>query len=206
MAHPNNFYWKFFFIAGINMLLRQLMRILTMKERAETYTDYNFAVAFKLFLTMFANTAIIPLITNPNKDDWFGTGGLVVNIYLNILIINFLSPIFYYFNWTFFSKKIKIWLEKKKGEKSKMTQREANKLYEGSVLDVAKGYADITLIFATTAFYTPLIPLLPALSFIGLYYQFWILKYKLLRKCKIPESLGERLALEITSNLPITMI
>jgi len=95
-------------IASINLVLRVIMRALTSKERDSTYTDYNLSVAYKLFIVMFANTSIIPLVTHLSKDEWFGSGGLVINMYMNVVIINFFSPIFYYFNFTYFYKKFRI--------------------------------------------------------------------------------------------------
>jgi len=61
------------------------------------------------------------------------------------------------------------------------------------------------VILGTTAFFTPLIPLLPAISIVGLLFQYWIQKYKLLRICKIPESMGETLAMAVSANIPFIM-
>ena len=194
------------FVAVINIVLRQLLRILTSKERDDTYTYYNLGYSFKVLLAMFANTALIPLFSHLNEENWFESGGLVDNIFLNVLVINFVSPIFYYFNFTYFYKWLMIYFTKRKGKDSKMTQRQANKLYEGKALDIAKSYADLLVILCTTAFYTPLIPILPVFSFFGLIYQYWLQKYILLRKWKIPESIGEILALRVGSGMPLYMI
>ena len=96
--------------------------------------------------------------------------------------MSFANPFFYYYNWTLLWKKYKIWKEKKNGNESKMTQREANLISEGTNFDISKGYADVIMVFGTTAFYTPLIPLLPAISMLGLVFHYWLQKYILFRK------------------------
>lgn len=192
-------------VAVINLILRAVMRKLTAKERNKTYTDYNVDVSFKLFFTMFANTAIIPLVTKPSKNNWFGVNGLVVDVYLNLILVSFVNPLFYHYNWTLLFKKLRICYEKRKRHHSKITQREANKLFEGTNFDIAKGYADINMILATTAFYTPLMPLLPIISISGLIFHFWLQKYFLFRKCKIPQHMGERLAMLASANIPLLM-
>ena len=192
-------------VAVINLILRNIMRKLTAKERNKTYTDYNLDVSFKLYVAMFANTAIIPIVTKPNKNDWFGVGGLVVDIYLNLILVNFINPLFYHYNWTLLFKKVRICKEKRKGHLSSMTQREANKIFEGTNFDIAKGYADINMILTTTAFYTPLMPLLPVISISGLLFHYWMQKYILFRKCKIPQSMGERMAMLVSANVPLIM-
>ena len=193
------------FISSINFVLRIIMRMLTLREKHRTYTDYDASVWFKLFVAMFLNTAIIPLWVNSSRSDWFSDGGLVVEIYLNVIIVSFANPFFYYYNWTLLWKKYKIWKEKKNGIESKMTQREANLISEGTNFDIAKGYADVIMIFGTTAFYTPLIPLLPAISMLGLVFHYWLQKYILFRKWRIPQHMGEGLAMQVTTNIPFIM-
>lgn len=95
---------KSIIVASINLILRTVMRGLTSKERDKTYTNYNASVTIKLYIAMFINTAIIPYITKFDKNDWFGIGGLVVDIYLIMILINFFNPFFYYFNFTYFMK------------------------------------------------------------------------------------------------------
>ena len=48
-----------------------------------------------------------------------------------------------------------------------MTQRSANELYEGPNFDVAMRYALVMMVLMMTAFYTPLIPIIPIISFFG---------------------------------------
>lgn len=82
-----------FVIVAINALLRNVVCILSVKERHETYTKYNLSVAFKLAIARFVNTAIIPVIINVNSDRWFVDGGLVSDIFSIMISISILDPI-----------------------------------------------------------------------------------------------------------------
>ena len=114
-----------------------------------------------------------------------------------------MTPLFYILSAPIFYNKYRIWKESKKRSISKLTQRELNKLYEGPPLDIAKGYSEVLLILALTMFYTPLLPILPVIAFFGLLFHYWIKKYMLLRINKIPESMGEDLAIGLTTGLPL---
>jgi hypothetical protein len=81
---------------------------------------------------MFINTAIIPIIVNIGKKNWFGRSGLAIDIFLICLTINFVTPTAELFSIVHFWNKLLIKYEQWKGEYSRMTQREANKLLEGS--------------------------------------------------------------------------
>ena len=61
-----------------NKILMFIIRYLTLKERHETQTKYSTSVAFKLTISTFANTALIPLLVNSDQDtEWFSNAGLV---------------------------------------------------------------------------------------------------------------------------------
>ena len=181
------------------------MRTLSAKERDETYTNFNTSMYYKLYIAMFLNTAIIPLVTKLNKDEWFGVGGLVVDIYLNVILANFITPIFYYFNFGMLIRKLRVLNAQKKGDQCTWTQRKANKLYEYGNFDIAKSYADYFMIMCTTVFYTPLMPFLPCISLIGIFCNYWWQKFLLFRRSKIPQHQGEKLAMLISQNIPFMM-
>jgi len=60
-----------FVIIITNKLLITIVRTLSIKEKHETYTEYNLSVAFKLTFCRFINTAIVPMIVNITADKWF---------------------------------------------------------------------------------------------------------------------------------------
>ena len=193
-------------VSSMNVVLKKIMLKLALLEKDNTLTKYNLSVTLKYLVVTAINTVLIPVVTNLDKNTWFTAGGLVVEVFFNLIILWIFTPIFYIFNFSIIIKKIKIFLEKRKGNKSKLTQRELNKLYEGPSPDLAKGYSEILLILAITVFYSPLLPSLPVIAFFGIILHFWIKKYVLLRMNKIPETMGEDLALGLNTVLPIMTI
>jgi hypothetical protein len=151
---------------------------------------------------MFINTAVIPIIVNIGKKNWFGRSGLAIDVFLIVLVINFGPPTVELFSVVHYWKKFLFKYEKWKGKRSKMTQREANKLCEGPDSNISELYATTMLTFAMTIFYTPLIPLLPIVSLFGLIYKYWIEKYLLVRRYKLPEISSEHMALVFSDLIP----
>ena len=80
-------------ILVLNYVLAKVVTTLSVKERHETLTAYNLSVAFKLTLTQFINTAIIPLMVNISSDKWFIEGGLVTDIFSIMISLSFEQPV-----------------------------------------------------------------------------------------------------------------
>ena len=80
-------------IVVINIMLRTVVRQLSIKENHETYTAYNLSVAFKLTYARFVNTSIVPIIVNVAHNKWFIDGGLVPDMFFIMISISFLDPI-----------------------------------------------------------------------------------------------------------------
>ena len=190
-------------VVAINVFLGRIVRILSAKEYHSTYTKYHLSVSFKLVLAMFVNTGLIPLFVNLGKENWFNSSGLIVDIFYNTLSVAFISPLMYLINPNVAIKKIKQWVERAKGEKSKMSQRQANALFEGPPLDMAQRFANTMLLLLLTLFYFHLLPILPLIAGLGAVWQFWIEKYVLLRRHKIPEVVGSTIALFFANSLGV---
>jgi hypothetical protein len=60
------------------------------------------------------------------------------------------------------------------------------------------------LSFLMVAFFTPLIPILPVIAFIGLVYKYWIEKIILLRRNKFPEQFAEQMAFAFSNLIPFS--
>jgi hypothetical protein len=189
-------------IALMNVILKKIMRKLSLLEKDATFTRFNLSVSIKEFIVTALNTILIPVFTNIEAEQWFDSGGFILEIFFNVTIASFITPLSYLLNPTVFFKKFKIYLAKRKGENWKLTQRELNILYEGPSYDVAKGYSETLLILAVSAFFTPLLPIIPIIAFFGIIFQYWIKKYSLLRINKIPETMGEDLDAGLASSLP----
>jgi hypothetical protein len=108
-------------IVIINIVLRTIVRQLSIQERHETYTAYNLSVAFKLTIARFVNTSIVPIIVNIASNRWFVDGGLVSDIFYIMLSISFLDPILYILDVGYFLRLLKRSMERRKGAKSLLT-------------------------------------------------------------------------------------
>lgn len=126
-----------FLVVVINTSLGKIIRKLSSFEKHRTYSHYHLSVATKLTFALFINTGLIPLFSNLPVNAWFGPGGLVVDIYYNSLTVCFFQPIMYLISPGHCLRRIIFELKAKSGEKSLMTQSEANEVAEGPALDMA---------------------------------------------------------------------
>ena len=190
-------------IANNNAILSKIVRYISKFERHETYTKFNLTIAIKLTACMLINTAAIPFIIKPNKEKWFRQNGLANDALLIVATMNIITPTINLIGFSNLYKKLRIKLEVWKGKKSKMTQKEANKLYEGLEFDQPFLYATTMTTFFITCFFTPLIPMLPIISIIGLIYKYYVDKYLLLRRSKLPQEMAEQMAMAFSNLIPI---
>lgn len=190
----------------INILLDMVIRLLSSFEKHRTYTLFHLSVAIKLMTATFINSAMLPLLTNLAKKNWFLNNGLAMTIFFNVISISFVSTIFYFFNIAYYIKKLRICWEIRKGAESKMTQRQANELFEGPKLDMAALYSRTGMLFLLVCFYTPLVPIIPIIAACGVFVQYWVEKYLLLRRHKVPVALGSSMATFYTSMVPLGML
>ena len=182
------------FVIFINALLAKIIRVLSAYEQHETYSKYNVSVAVKLTIATFINTAIIPMFVNIGKHKWFTRGGLMEDIFYNTFFVAIVSPLLYLFDFGNIVRKIRMCREERLGDKSKMTQRQANKLFEGPPLDMAQRYADTMLLFSIVLFYAFPLPILSLLGVIGSCLQYYVEKWALLKRHKYPEQMGATMA------------
>ena len=133
-------------------------------EKHETYSKYHLSVAVKLTIAMFINTGINPLFVNFGKNNWFDSGGLMVDIFYNTMTISFISPLSYIWDPVYLMKMLKMRREMKKGEESKLTQRQANTLFEGPPLDMAQRYSNTMLLFCMAVFYAFPLPMISIIA------------------------------------------
>ncbi|CAI2379656.1 unnamed protein product [Moneuplotes crassus] len=161
-----------------------------MYEGHDTYTSYTLSLTIKMVTTLYINTAIIPLCVNYEEKFWFSGTGLIADIFYNTLAICFLSPLMYLFDPFCLLKTCKRWKENKKGEKSKLTQRQFNELFEGQEMSLESKYTSAFLILLVCCTYTVLLPILPLICCIGIIYQYCIVKWILVKKNKRPKEIG----------------
>ena len=195
-----------FLVVTINVVLSRVVRKLTAKEVHATYTKYHLSVSFKLVAAMFINTALIPLFVNLGSKAYFIDWGLVMNIFYNSITYAFITPFFYFANIGHIIKKIKRCIEENKGENSKMTQRQANDLWTGPPLDMAQRYANTMTFFLIVLFYSFLSPILLLVGMFGIVWQYWLEKWVLLRRHKIPDVVGPTIAMFMANAVPYCLL
>jgi hypothetical protein len=177
----------------INTAIGRIVRVLTTFEKYSSYTNHSASLWFKLISAMFVNTALIPLAVNFDKENWFSNKGLVTDVLFNTISISFFGPWMYIFSPVYILKytyrKVQDW----KGDRSMLNQRQYNKLWEAQEIDMAERYSILLLLFLLWCFYTALLPIVPIICFFGGIFQYWVVKWMLLRHHKLPKKIGTHL-------------
>jgi hypothetical protein len=88
------------------------------------------------------------------------------------------------------------------GEDCKLTQREANILFEGATIDAANVISNYMNMIMTCVFYSPIIPQAIPLAMISSLLGYWTTKYNLLRRYKRPKMFGELMATFFANFMP----
>lgn len=146
-----------------NYILTRLIKYVTLYERHETYTKFNLSVALKLVLATFINTGLIPLFVNYQTKNWFTRSGLIDDIFYNTISVCFVGPLFNVINIGRIYKWIIRYIETKKGDKTKMSQRQLNALFEGPPIDISARYSSSMLLVLLSCFYVTLLPIIPVI-------------------------------------------
>lgn len=92
-------------------------------------------------------------------------------------------------------------LERRKGDKSVKTQKQAQDLYEQPEFLISTHYASIMKTMFFTAMYAPVIPLGVLISLVGLFVVYWGYKYNLLNRNMVKYSMSAELSIEMTEIL-----
>jgi hypothetical protein len=145
---------------------------------------------------------MIPMLLNwiINKDNYFKN--VATDIYSLAVSLSFYEPVLQLLSVTWMIKKCKVRRELKKGEKSILSQRQANLLFEGVEFMISERYAKTMLLFMLVCFFAYPIPLIPLIAFGGSILQYMVDKYLLLRRYKLPKQMGPLTAQTFTTLLP----
>ena len=174
-------------IALINVLLAFAMYMFSEKERTHTQTAMNVNIAFKLTLARFLNSSIILVIVQTHADQWFDAGGLVEDASILILLMTAQYSIVYGANLPGLYKHFMAKYQQSLGQECRMTQKEANTLCEGPECDVPDNISNFMNFLMTCIFYCPLIPIAIPCALVGIFLNYWVSKYMLFRKHKVPD-------------------
>lgn len=88
-----------------------------------------------------------------------------------------------------------------KSEDNPYTQEYVNQLWEGYHISNSDNYQYITRVLFITTWFASVAPVGVLLSIIGVFLDYWISKYLLVRFYKIPENVSEDIALPSTMSL-----
>ena len=192
-------------VSIFNFMMAKAMIDLTALERHDTYTQYHVSVGLKLVFAMFINTALIPFAVNYYNEDWIISDGLVRDIFFNVISIWFVGPLINLFSPSYFYLLFKRCREEKKGDKWALTQRQLNMLYEGTPIEIAQKLSSSMLLLMVSCYYATLVPIVPVIWFFGGVHHYWINKYMLLRRHKIPEQMGKDLEVVFRRLIPFVI-
>lgn len=203
-------------IVAINTILSMVVRILTAREKHPTYTSHFTAIAEKLCVAQFLNTALTTLVAqiilyNQFSElgfingllavPFYGKGGMVENMFFVFISNAFLTPIMNLFDPGYFFKLYKRKKALKQGDKSVMTQKEAHQLFEEPEMDLAVKNALLVKTMLLTAFFAPVIPFSLIFAIVGLTFNYWVDKYLLLRRNVLPIALQNELCVNMIENI-----
>lgn len=192
-------------VSLVNIILQYLIRLLSNEEKNATHTGISLTIGLKLVFALFINTALTPLFVNLKTKDWFSRSGLVMDIFFNTVSVCFVGPILSLFSVSFFIKKLRIWLERWRGENSQYTQRRMNQLHEGESLNASYLYASTMLLLMICAFYAALIPYLPIVCLFGSFFQYYFQKWTVIRFYKVPERIDGFIESSMRSMFPLVI-
>ena len=88
------------------------------------------------------------------------------------------------------------------GEKCILTQAEANELFEGPPLDMADQFANTANLILSAIFFHPLLPISIPIALVGLLLNYWVSKYILLRRMRIPDQMSSLMPTFFANLLP----
>ena len=197
-------------LKAIDLLLEIVLEKLTNIEHQMTMTDFYLSYSVKLTFYSFLNDAILPLISELafNKSDGYEI--LISNMLMIFLVNAFITPIFWAFtinNYGCIFKILKICLinrNVKRNDKGEIieqykeaigkTQKELNKIFELSDMDISSKYSYIAVTLLMSFLYIPIFPLGLIISFFGFFFVYWLEKFYFANMYKKPEMLNRHIA------------
>lgn len=178
-------------VALMNTTLGIFIRKFARYESHKTQTNYFVITGRRLSAILFINMTFTTMLANvihsapaPNSKAFWNvsTTGLFYDLFFLFITNSYMSSIFNFFDIMWGVKLLKRRKVTKEGDKSKMTQIEANILFEGHPVDLALRWANVNKTLIYTGTFIPFIPIGIFFSFIGFMICYWVDKYLLLRR------------------------
>ena len=189
-------------VALSNTCLGIFIRKFAREEKHKTQTNFFRSVAYRLTCALFFNMSITTLLANflRSQTTFQGTGavyefsltGLLQDIFFLFITNSYISSIFNFFDILWGVKLIRR-IRAEKADKlntCRLTQEEANTLFEGHPVDMALRYANILKTLFFTGIYAPFVPMGLLFSLVGMVICYWVDKKLLLRRYISANKLG----------------
>lgn len=196
------------FIMAVNVVLERILRRLASYEQHYSWTTYCKSVSEKLIVAEALTTSFLPFLVHlPPRDKWFRSGGLIDDIFLQIITMSALSPFLYVFNFGVVWKAYRRWRLSKAipAGKSSLSQLACNRTFENTEVDIPSRYVRLLNQLILAFVYFPAIPLGVPITLAGFLLEYIVDKYMLIRVHCRPKSQNSMLAEHLTRIVPVTM-
>ena len=200
----------------INFVLRKIIEALTLIEKSKYYTEFLNSKIYKVFILLFCNTGLMIVITvkfidnETNIDGLFGENGVVYNIQFIMMYSLIIPLLFSLFHPLHLIKTVRYWnlkrKFKKKRDKNKYIQTEANYIYEKNRFDIDYKYFSILKTIGISFFYQLIIPYGLVFAMIEMVLFYVTDRFSLTRRCLRPKEFDFTLTLNILSNFDMCLI
>lgn len=189
----------------INVILRLIVLEITRVQKYESYTRQHSSYLIRYFAFYFLNSALMPYIVHgcfDKKEE--STQLLVIDIHFILLASAFSTPLSRLFDLELFKKIYLRWqLKKYAKDDIPYTQYQAHQIYETWSFDIADAYCYISRTLFLSCWYACVAPVGIIVGLFGLFFNYWVDKFLLLRVYMIPESVSEDIAKRIINSLEL---
>jgi hypothetical protein len=156
----------------INIIFQNILDFLTKTEKLKSITTYYLSYSVKLAIFSFLISGIIPLICEViSKTENYEI--LISNMIIMFLVNSIVTPLVWTFSPLYYVKKFQIYLIEKNEKPNlyhNLNQKELNKLYELSDMNISYKYAYIAKTLLMTFLYVSIFPFGVLISLGGFFF------------------------------------
>lgn len=185
-------------VSIINIAINTLSKFQVSKELKQSKTELNRSMMLKIIRFQFINNAVVITIVHfiNNREKNIGKkNGLLYDAHSIMLTSNLVFPLInHLFNPFYFLKLYKRYMLKKNLANSKLTQQEANDLFEGTLFSLPFQFAAIHKGIFTAFWFYPVLPISPLYVVLGLILRYGVQKYLILRRYSRPVTYSFKIA------------
>eukprot|EP00920_Eleutheroschizon_duboscqi_P013750 GHVT01032208.1.p1 GENE.GHVT01032208.1~~GHVT01032208.1.p1 ORF type:complete len:824 (-),score=75.00 GHVT01032208.1:725-3196(-) len=171
-------------ISIVNNILWALAVYFSRFERSQTISEADCSIMVKLTCLLTVNTSMVYLIVFYNSQDWYISGGLMENAFIQLVFNFFWEPL-----CGFLALGTRV--NRIRGRctnlgQSNLTQQELNTFFEGPDFESPGRFAMVMKSFTVMLIFLPVFPLGSVLYLATVMCHYWADKYILLRISKRP--------------------